>query len=146
MTRGDDASINRRVNSFRRTIIGHVPAACLLLALTLCMKLIVPVGFMPQLADGGVELVMCDGMAPPAPMATMHGMHGHHHGHDGPTKPDAPCPFAGLAAPALGGADPIQLAIALADILVAGLVAATAIRLRAVGHVRPPLRGPPVIV
>ena len=108
------------------------------------MKLIVPVGFMPHPTAGGVELVMCDGMTPVTPMVVMHGTHGHRHGHDGPTKPDAPCPFAGLASPTLGGADPIQLAIALADILVAGLVAATAIRLRAAGHVRPPLRGPPV--
>ena len=136
--------MNRCVTSLRRLLFGHVPAACLLLLLTLSMKLIVPVGFMPQLAGGGVELVMCDGMAPVTPVVAMHGMQGHHHGHDGPTKPDAPCPFAGLAAPALGGADPIQLAIALADILVAGLVAATAIRLRAAGHVRPPLRGPPI--
>ena len=144
MTDRDRTPMHPHVTSLRRLLFGHVPAACLLLMLTLCMKLVVPVGFMPQLTDGRVELVMCDGMAPVTPVVAMHGMHGHHHGHDGPTKPDAPCPFAGLAAPALGGADPIQLAIALADILVAGLVAATAIRLRAAGHVRPPLRGPPV--
>ena len=136
-----------RVNGLRIIINGHLPTACMLLMLTLCMKMLVPVGFMPDLSAGRIELVMCDGMTTPktTPVA-MHGMHGHHHhGHDGPVKPDAPCPFAGLTAPVLGGADPIQLAIALVDILIAGLLVDTAIGLRAVDRLRPPLRGPPAI-
>ncbi len=110
------------------------------------MKLAVPVGFMPVVADGGVQLVVCDGMAPASPSVAVHAMRGHHHhhGHDGPVKSDAPCPFAGLTAPVLGGADPVQLAIALATILVAGLFIAAVNRLRAVTHLRPPLRGPPL--
>ena len=131
-----------RVGALRHIIQRHWPAAGVLLLLTLCMKLVVPVGFMPTWSDGGVELIVCDGMA--TTVETMHGMHGHHHhGHDGPTKPDAPCPFAGLTAPALGGADPIQLAVALAGILVAGLFVVARISLLGIGHLRPPLRGPP---
>lgn len=142
MTAERSAVMRRGVETLRRIMKRHVPAACLLLVLTLCMKLAVPVGFMPDLSDGGVRLVVCDGMAVPAEGA--HAMPGHHHhGHDASTRSDAPCPFAGLAAPALGGTDPIQLALAVANLLVAGFVVAVAIRLRAVGHLRPPLRGPP---
>ncbi|WP_174286421.1 hypothetical protein [Sphingomonas bacterium] len=131
------------METLRSIIKGHMPAACLLLTLTLCMKLVVPVGFMPLLSNDRVVLTICDGMVPATEHAAMHDMHGHHHGHDGPTKPDAPCPFAGLSAPVLGGTDPVQLAVALAAILIAGLFAATSARLQTAGHLRPPLRGPP---
>ena len=135
------------METLRRIIQGHLPTVWVILLLTLCMKLVVPVGFMPDLSEHGIALIVCDGMAPSAAAQATPGMHGHHHhhGHDGPTKPDAPCPFAGLSAPVLGGADPIQLARALADILAAGLVVAIAVRLRTVGYLRPPLRGPPRI-
>ena len=135
--------MQRGVTMWRAFIRGNIPAMWALVVLTLAMKLIVPVGFMPHLSAGGIELVVCNGMEPP-PMAHMPMMAGHHHDHGGPQKPDAPCPFAGLSAPTLGGADPVQLAIAIAAILVAGLAAIVAVRVRAITYLRPPLRGPPI--
>ncbi|HEX8421508.1 MAG TPA: hypothetical protein VF638_15980 [Sphingomonas sp.] len=43
----------------------------------------------------------------------------------------------------LGGADPIQLLLAFAAAVVAGLLLATGVPLRRAAHLRPPLRGPP---
>ena len=141
------ARLQRGVDTLRRIMKNHAIAAWTMLVLTLSMKLVVPVGFMPDLSDNGIRLVICDGMATTAAASpdTLHAMHGHHHhhGHDGPAKPDAPCPFAGLTAPALSGADPIQLSIALAAVLSAALFGVTATRLRAAVYLRPPLRGPP---
>ena len=145
---GDDrrgsAPYATRVATLRTLIDRHLPAMWMLVLLTMAMKLVVPVGFMPDLSAGNVRLIVCTGMDSPAPMAAMRGMPGHHHDHGGPQKPDAPCPFAGLAAPALGGADPVQLAGAIAAILLAGVAAATPLRVRALAYLRPPLRGPPI--
>ena len=70
-------------------------------------------------------------------------MHGQPQQHDQQGKTDSPCTFSGLAAPALGGADPIQLAIAIAIIIAAGLLAVAVTRPRDAAYLRPPSRGPP---
>lgn len=53
------------------------------------------------------------------------------------------CAFASLGQTALGGADPILLAGAIAFILVLGLAPARAAPLARFRYVLPPLRGPP---
>lgn len=130
------------MGAIRHHIFGNVAAAWLLLALTLAMKLVVPVGFMPHVVDGGIDLIVCNGMAEPAPMAAMPHMTGHHHDH-APSKPDAPCPFAGLTAPTLGGADVAILATPIAAILAAGLMLRVTKPRARPAYLRPPLRGPP---
>jgi hypothetical protein len=142
------------MGSLRQLIHGHLPAAWALLALSLAMKLLVPAGFMPAFSASGIAIVICSGIGP-APMA-MHGEidksmampampAGHGGDHQAPAKFDTPCPFAGMSAPALGGADAIQLAIALVAIIAAGLFVAEALPIRRPGHLRPPLRGPPAL-
>jgi hypothetical protein len=133
-----------------------------LLLAVLCMKLLVPAGFMPMFADGGVSLVICPGMTPAPAMTMPHasdGMAMSHaampmqgeaempahpapsEGHGG--KVEQPCAFAGLAMPTLTTADPWLLAIALAFILALGTRAAPRRALPRATRERPPLRGPP---
>lgn len=54
-----------------------------------------------------------------------------------------PCAFSGLGHAALGGADPLLLAAALAFILLVGLAPLRAPSARDIPFLRPPLRGPP---
>jgi hypothetical protein len=132
-------------------------AAILLAALLL--RILVPAGFMPLVENGRLTLVVCSGYGPvtPAPAAhgearAMPGMAHHaepqHHQirhHETPEhQAQSPCAFADLALPAIGGADPIQLAAALLFIVAAALFVHGTLPPRAARHVRPPLRGPPL--
>lgn len=85
-------------------VIRHQTAAhrrwlLLLVAAALCVRALVPAGWMPVAGPQGVELALCDGSGPamPAAMAMTHGHRGapmqHHHG-----APDHQCAFAAAAA------------------------------------------------
>jgi hypothetical protein len=125
---------------FRR----HASLAWLMVTLALAMKLLVPAGFMPVLGANGVSIVICSGSGPMSMTMAMPGMAGAHGGdHDAPAKHDAPCAFSGLAAPSLGGADAIQLSIALTEIVALGILFTPIARRPIWAFLRPPLRGPP---
>ncbi len=130
----------------RRLIRRHLRAAWLLIALTLAMKVVVPVGFMPAMVDTAsgraLAIVACTGMGA-ADMTAMPGMAGHEGGDHAPAKPDSPCLGAGIAAPILGAVDPLQLALAFAVAVVVGLLFATPPPRRQTAYLRPHLRGPP---
>jgi hypothetical protein len=111
--------------------------AALLLAAAMLLRL-VPAGYMPVVAGGGITVALCPGYAPAKPMAGMA-----HHGSEHP-EPPSPCAFADLALPALGGADPLQLAAAMLHAFAAALVLAALLPPRPRAHLRPPLRGPPL--
>ncbi|MDQ2878618.1 MAG: hypothetical protein M3R41_06045 [Pseudomonadota bacterium] len=98
----------------------------------------------------GLRMVICTGMGPMttnmAMPGAMPGTADHPQGdHDSPAKHDTPCAGAGLHAPSLGGADVVQLVLALAVIFAAGVAAVAVVQLPRVTHLRPPLRGPPAI-
>lgn len=96
---------------------------------------------MPSFDHGRFEIAICTGAGPATMAMEMPGM----------AKPGAaheamksPCAFADLALPAIGGADPIQLAEAIRFILALGLVIAVGIAPLPQGRLRPPKRGPPL--
>ena len=138
-----------------RSLLLHRAIVAALIVCALAVRLLVPAGYMPAVVGGSLRLELCSGTAPaaPAPVA-MAGMHhapvaGTEHG---PPKPDAPasagqpCAFAGLAAAALGSADPLLLASALAFVVLLA-VRGRALRLPAPPpRLRPPLRAPPLPV
>jgi hypothetical protein len=100
-----------------------------------------------------IRMIACPGMSAGAPigaskaMTMVHpGMDGHHgNAPDAPAKPDVPCTFAGLSAPCHGGADGIQIAIAVAAVLAASLFFTPQVPPAQHAFLRPPLRGPPAI-
>ncbi len=55
------------------------------------------------------------------------------------------CPYGALGFAALDGADLIQLAAGLAFVLALGFAALVVPGLRTLAHLRPPLRGPPLL-
>ena len=111
----------------------------MLLALLLALRLLSPVGFMPQFEHGSVTIIACpDFDPPPAPMA----MPGHHH-HD-PNKHFKACPYAAAA----GAATSAELAILAALVLVAAaflLGRSSSFLDRHRTRERPPSRAPPVV-
>lgn len=127
----------------RRLTRHHLGAVWLLLAAILGLRLLVPDGFMPGLTASGAAIVICDGTGDAT--HAMAGMAGHHDNRSKPAHPVPPCSFAGLNVAHLGGADPIQLAIALALAVAAALFEPSPLQLAHPGRLRPPLRGPPAL-
>jgi len=140
------------VQYFNRFGPMHRNVLVLGLFLALAVRLLVPSGFMPVFAQGSLSIVPCSGLGPIEPIAA--GMSGSSHHMDAGTtrhpgkeqggKAEAPCAFAGTAMPAVGGADPAQLAAALVAILILGFARTSLAAPRRPARLRPPLRGPPV--
>lgn len=125
--------------TFARRLLLQRPLALLICAAAMLLRIAVPGGYMIGSDRGAPVLEVCSGVAAmPAMAMPMRGHHGDHH--DG--KVEMPCAFAGLAAPALMAADPVQLAALVAFIVSLG-VAMVAMPMPRRPILRPPLRGPP---
>jgi hypothetical protein len=136
------------VTVLRRLILRHRPAAAWLVAFALLMRLLVPTGYMPSMANGRIGIELCPGTAPVKLQATAHGsMPGitHHEEEGGHEQPEQPCAYAGLSAPTLGGTDPLLLTAALAYVAAVALRVAPPPASAQPHHLRPPLRGPPTL-
>jgi hypothetical protein len=115
----------------------HPRIAATIFAAALLLRLLVPAGFMPSLAGGQLTVSICTGYgAQQVQLAVPAREHG---------SVASPCAFADLSLPLLAGADPIQLAAALAFVLALALLLAFALPARRLAHLRPPLRGPPTL-
>jgi hypothetical protein len=119
----------------------HLAMAIVMVAMV--MRLLMPVGFMPDVSGGKVRIVLCTGHAAPiAAMPMHHGGGDHEHGQS--AKHDMPCPYSSASGHGLAGVDPIQLAIALAFVMLLCLRPMAMPRVSAAPRLRPPLRGPPL--
>lgn len=140
-----------RLRSFLRT---HARLAALLLALALCMKALVPSGYMLGNAGSSgttvltVRLCTASLSAPSTRQIAIRqdgsvaddgAQDSAGHGKTGDT-----CPYAALTMASLAGADAVLLAAALLFILTLGFAPVIAPRIARVPHLRPPLRGPPL--
>lgn len=119
-----------------------------LIVTALLIKMLVPMGYMPSLADGVFAIQPCVSQSAEVPVMTA-GDHTHVAHHDNHTEGGeysafhAPCAFSGLAIPGLAAADPILLAIAIFFIIAnAFRITPTLIMWRSV-RLRPPSQGPP---
>lgn len=133
--------------SLRALLLRHRAVAAALVALALCMKALVPAGYMvaPQ-ARTFTLLVCADSLGErTATQVSIPARDDIHQGKDASAKARETCPFAGHAFPALGGADPILLALAIAFVLALGFASIPAPTIRRVAHLQPPLRGPPAL-
>lgn len=139
MTGGFPAANRRGV--LRRFILSHRLAFGALLALALAMKLVMPAGFMPAVGAGKLMVLVCTEFGPQRVAIDVPGAPAKP---DDGTKADQPCAFAGLAQALMPGADPVQIAGALAFIMALGLAAVTLPALLRTRHAWPPLRGPPL--
>ncbi|MBC2662261.1 hypothetical protein H7F50_10875 [Novosphingobium flavum] len=134
------------MSAMRAMLLRHPARAMILVLAALCMKLIVPSGYMIG-ADAKVFTVkVCEEATGnqivkqiAVPMKDGGSDAGHKQG-------KAECPFASLSMASLGGADPALLALALAFILALGFAPARIPVPQRTAHLRPPLRGPPALV
>ena len=118
-------------------------AALLLVMLALLSRALIPAGYMPTDGTRSFTVMLCNDSAAStirvsipvnAPDPARQGKD--HRG-------DHPCAFGSLADVSLGGADAIQLSVALNYILALGFLAVAPPVLQDISYLRPPLRGPP---
>lgn len=112
-----------------------------ILAAALFLRLLIPTGFMPDVSGGSIQITICTGYGPMK--MTMDGAdrRGGDLGHD--AKARMACPFIGLSAPTLAGADALYLIVAAIFAAALSLLTAPPPTARAFRRLRPPLRGPP---
>lgn len=139
------------MRSVRLLLLRHTRLTGILVLVALCMKLLVPSGFMPMLMDGRITIQLCPGKAPAAASTMMPGMSmaDHGGGHDkAPSpreNPEMPCAFAGLATPLTGAVDPVVLAVAIATMLALAFRLPVRLPTTAAPRLRPPSRAPPAL-
>ena len=130
----------------RALICDHARLTLVLVALALAVKALVPAGFM--LSAGGdrfLTVTICsDASGSPKQMQIAIPGKQAAGGDQSDMADTGPvCAFSGLGHFALGGADPVLLATALAFILLIGIAPIPALSLRDIPFLRPQLRGPP---
>lgn len=126
----------------RASIRDHRQLALLVLALAFLVRAALPAGYMVSRDASSVITIAVCSDASGAHKTTQLVI---------PARPGAPakaakdgsCAFSAMAKGALGGADPILLALAFAFILVLGLAPQRVLPARLVPHTLPPQRGPP---
>jgi hypothetical protein len=133
------------VNMFRTLILDHRRLALALLALTLCVKAVVPAGFMIERKAMVLTVLICaDGLGSRTtqqiviPMKSDPASHGGEHG-----KRDGSCTFTSLGFGALASVDPVLLTISSLFILALGFIGVVQRRLIAPVRLLPPAQGPP---
>ena len=140
------------MHGIRAFCLANRRLAAFALALALCMKVLLPAGFMLSSSFDGssdkvLTLTVChSGSEAPAVANVTVPLEGKAQGKDLQGKADGHCPYSSLSMTALGGASAPLLAIALAVILALGLSPARHLPFGQIAHLRPPLRGPPLPV
>lgn len=115
------------------------------LVLVLCIKAVIPAGFMVTAsADTVVTVSICADTSGGFRQMQLAIPAKEQAGHNGDSaKQGGHCAFTGLAKVAVGGADAVLLAMAFAFLLVLGLGTTQSLPSRQFPYLRPPLRGPP---
>lgn len=119
--------------------------AVALVVLALCIKALLPAGYMLSTSpDNLLTVTVCSDASMGAKQMQI-AIPGKPAGpqQDDASAPGDHCAFAGLGHLAIGGADGFLLALAFAFILVLGLAPAPRLPFGTIAHLRPPLRGPP---
>lgn len=118
--------------------------AALLLAAALCVKALIPTGYMPAAADTGVIVALCSGTMPVGSTVTVAIPMKDSHKDKGATTADHPCAFAPLAGDMTGTDFAPLLVAALAFVFVAAIVRPVLALRPAAAHIRPPSQAPPL--
>ena len=145
---------------FRTFLRDHQRLVAVLLAVALCMKALIPSGYMVDTGRSTISVTICGADAPTRAsraaqallsdkLATALGLYGldHHdpknHGTSDHHATDQSCPYAALGLTALGGADAPLLALALLFAMALAFLPTASVVPGAAGWLRPPLRAPP---
>lgn len=117
--------------------------AALLLAAALCLKVLVPMGYMPQSTGNGIVVTLCSGATTTIAIPGKDG-EGQQRDH-GATTADHPCAFAPLGAHMIA-ADVLPLVLAaLLFVFVAAILGRPQTLRAAPARIRPPSHAPPAL-
>ena len=124
----------------RALILQNPRMAAVLLAAALCLKALVPAGYMPMAGERVLTLSIC--------ADSSGGLTGKQivipiKGESGGAQGKGDCAFSALGLAALGNADMALLALALAFVMALGFAPQSLPETRSPLRLRPPLRGPP---
>lgn len=120
--------------------------AFMLVLAALCMKALVPSGYMIGQNSMILTVQIChDGLGDTISKKIVIPMNGEPSDSTG-KQAKGDCAFSSLSMASMAGANPALLAIALAFIIALGFVPTRLPRPRRILHLRPPLRGPPVLI
>ena len=134
----------------RALLLRHRALAVLAIAAALCLKVVVPAGYMLNSNASSITVRLCnDASGTSAPTAITIPIKA-----DGSAHPDDPashkaaaeCPYTALTLAVLGGGDLALLALALVFLLALGFAPVRAPRAQRPPYLRPPLRAPPALV
>jgi len=129
------------MNLIRAFFLSHRRMAALLIAAALCMKALIPGGYMLGGETRMITVQICaDTLGHAITKQIDVGQKGHA---PNPQKSSTPCAYTALGHAAMGGADTVLLALALGFILALGFAPQMVPAPRRVAYLRPPLRGPP---
>lgn len=134
------------MSSLRALTHRYARLALVLVVLALAIKALVPPGYMiSSTGERFLTVTICsDASGTPKQMRIAIPYKDETgNGHAEAADKSQPCAFSGLGHAALGGADPVLLAAALAFILLVGLAPLRTPPARDIAFLRPPLRGPP---
>ena len=131
------------MHRLRASIRDHRHLALLVLALAFLVRAALPAGYMVSRdASSTITISVCSD-ASGAHKTTQLAIPAKPGKTTGQSAKDGSCAFSAMAKSALGGADPVLLALAFAFILVLGLAPSRVLPARPLPHTLPPLRGPP---
>lgn len=128
------------MHALRALLFDHRGLVFGLVVLALLIKALIPAGYMLGEKTGHVFTVTICGDASGQTLTKQIEVPGESGAH---AKAEVKCVWGLLAMAALGGADVLLLAAALAFILALGIGASRAAPTSRRAHLRPPLRGPP---
>jgi hypothetical protein len=135
------------MTTLRALLRDYRTLAMLLVAMALCVKVLVPQGYMVGAEQKLISVQICfDGITHEATQIAIEfdgKSQGTGSGHD--SKADAPCAYSSLSMGAMAGADAPLLVIALAFLLALGFAPVRPALRGQLSHILPPLRGPPVV-
>lgn len=133
------------MNPLRTLLMRRRALALLVVLAALCMKIVVPTGFMIGQDSKVLTVQICDeAFGNHAVQQLVIPMKGGEN-ESGSKKGKGECPFTSLSMASMAGADPSLLALALAFILALGFAPARFTLPQRASHLRPPLRGPPAL-
>ena len=129
----------------RALILRHRALAALAVLAALCMKVVVPAGYMIEQGSRILTVRMCDEAGGGHAFKQIAIPLKNGGSEAGSKQAKGECPFAGHGTTGLAGADPALLALAIAFILALGFAPARISLARRIAYLRPPLRGPPAL-
>jgi len=133
------------MHALRLLLLKRRHIALVLVVLALCMKALLPTGYMVSDSARVFTITICTGAGGEtvSKEIAIPAKGGSGHQDDAQGKGDAQCSWSAHSMAAVGGADAPLLALALAFILALGFLPAPKLPLRRTTYLQPPLRGPP---